>query len=1239
MQGVESPGVVSENDHGRERSDGVDEGAESTSNGQTIDAVCPVMTAPQFKGLELAGSVNEIPVCAFVDSGSTSNYISQDFADKLGLSYSGAQKTLQLADGSEHKTAGSLRRLQFQCGRVKMRLDVDVFDKLSHELLLGLPWLIQENPRIDFSRGIVTVHRQSGEIELPTRQLRHRHDHLRSGVDQSLSDVDGRSMRLMGDVDHRSTGSVMQIVTTKTILRSIKKHPDQGALMVVVQPAEKGKSAVETIPDEHQGDDVDKLIRSDLDPQLADVLREHRHVFAKDLPSGIPPARRGHEFRIELEEGTEPIHRPLYKLSPMELEEVKRQIDYLLEKGFIRPSESPFGAPILFVPKKDGGLRMCLDYRWLNRATIKNRYPLPLPEEMIDRLHAARVFSKIDLRSGYWQMPVRESDVHKTAFRSRFGHFECCVLPFGLCNAPAQFMAMMNDLFSDMLDKSVIIFLDDILIFSPTIQDHIQHLQAVLRRLTDHNLFAKASKCEIAQQVTEFVGHVVTEEGISPMDSKIKAINEWSTLDSVTDVRSFLGMASFYRKFIPGFAKICGPLHDLTKKGVKFEFGDKERQAMEAIKQRLTSSPVLILPDPLREYTVVTDASQDAIGGVLCQDHGSGLQPIAFMSKRLTASEKKYSAYERELAAAAIALRQWRHYVEGCPGGVVLMTDHQPLTHLMSQSVLSRVQSRWIKTGYFQSIHPKITYVPGKSNVVADALSRCQKVSDGERMIVESLDSISIAATIDRDADSLESWIEALYRDDRSRAIIDRLNDGQAIEGYRLDDGILRFRHHKSLTWKIVVPEQFQASIIRSKHDVPIAGHVGMLRTMELIDRDYWWKGMREDVRSFVRSCPSCQMMKSESGPSKGLLQPIPIPTHKWQQMTTDLVTDLPESHGFTAVAVFVDRLTKMVKFVPCTKEITAVDYAKAFFQHVFRSFGCPETIISDRDPRFLSRFWREVFKLVGTELRFSTSYHPETDGQSEVTIRTLENFLRPYVEDRPERWSELLPQLEFAANNAINTSTGYSPFFLAFGQHPRVPDLFNLGSRKPKSEVESVDAMVRRMQDDVKDAIRRYDQAQDTMLRHANKRRRHEEFEIGDSVMTKSQFLPHLSRQNLPAKLRRRFTGPFKIINKVSPVAYTLELPVHWKIHPTLHVSKLRRFHSESRFFEEVQPPQPEVVRGELEYEVEQILRHRGTERRREYLVLWKGYPLHEATWEPEANLTNCSDILVQYRERAHLQ
>ena len=350
-------------------------------------------------------------------------------------------------------------------------------------------------------------------------------------------------------------------------------HKDM--LMVVIKPVDDDSIPVETIPEEHNGSDVNKLKRPGLPEEIIAILDEYKDVFAKDLPPGVPPIRQGHEFHIELEPGAQPVSRPLYKLSPLELEEVKHQLDYLLKQGYARPSESPWGAPIIFAPKKDGGLRMCLDYRWLNKVTKKNKYPLPLPEELIDRLAGAKVFSKLDLHSGYWQMPVREQDIEKTAFKCRYGQFEFLVCPFGVTNAPPQFQAMVNDLFSDMMDRFLIVFLDDLVIYSRNLAEHTQHLKMVLDRLKEHKLYAKASKTQIAVTGTDFVGHWITGDGVSPMPVKIRAIQQWKKLENVTDVRSFLGMVSFYRRYIRKFAEIAGPLHDLTKKNVVWRWGPR----------------------------------------------------------------------------------------------------------------------------------------------------------------------------------------------------------------------------------------------------------------------------------------------------------------------------------------------------------------------------------------------------------------------------------------------------------------------------------------------------------------------------------------------------------------------------------------------------------------------------------------------------------------------------------------
>ena len=430
---------------------------------------------------------------------------------------------------------------------------------------------------------------------------------------------------------------------------------------------------------------------------------------------------------------------------------------------------------------------------------------------------------------------------------------------------------------------------------------------------------------------------------------------------------------------------------------------------------------------------------------------------------------------------------------------------------------------------------------------------------------------------------------------------------------------------------KIVVPITMKQDVLRECHDIPAVGHVGIRRTLDLVDRQFHWRRWRRDVTSYVRTCPTCQQMKSDNRAKAGLLQPLPVPTRKWEQVTTDLVTDLPESGGYTAIAVFVDRLTKMVHFAPCTKEVTAPQYAKLFVDHVFKLHGLPEVLISDRDPRFSSRFWRSLFDLLGTQIRMSTAFHPQTDGQSERMIQTLENFLRPYVERNPAMWSQQLAMAEFAANNAVHVSTGHSAFYLNAGDHPRVPSSFL--HEGESSQLEAVQEMVNRMKTALEEAQANLSRAQNRASEYANRSRRDESFEVGQEVVLSTRNLR--VDQHLPTKLRRRWIGPYTISRVISPVAYRLDLPPTWRIHPVFHVSALKAFHRSPEFDRQETPPPPVMVDGEEEYEVEAILRHKGQGARRLYQVLWKGYPITEASWEPESHLRNAPRILEEYLRR----
>src|SRR5687767_907514 len=464
------------------------------------------------------------------------------------------------------------------------------------------------------------------------------------------------------------------------------------------------------------------------------VVSEFPDVFPDDLP-GIPP-KREIDFGIDLLPDTRPISIPPYRMAPAELKELKEQLKDLLDKGFIRPSISPWGAPVLFVRKKDGTLRMCIDYRQLNKVTIKNKYPIPRIDDLFDQLQGASHFSKIDLRSGYHQLRVREKDIPKTAFRTRYGHFEFVVMSFGLTNAPAVFMDLMNRVFKPYIDMFVLVFIDDILIYSKGEEEHMGHLRLVLQKLREKQLFAKFSKCEFWLKEVAFLGHVVSGEGIKVDPKKTDAVKNWPRPLSPSDIKSFLGLAGYYRRFVEGFSSIASPMTKLTQKKVKFAWTDACEKSFQVLKDRLTSAPILTLPDGVEGFVVYCDASRIGLGCVLMQRG----KVIAYASRQLKVHERNYPTHDLELAAVVFALKIWRHYLYGVH--VDVYTDHKSLQYVFTQKDLNLRQRRWLEL--LKDYNMSVLYHPGKANVVPDALSRVSMgsvahVNDDKKELVKEV--------------------------------------------------------------------------------------------------------------------------------------------------------------------------------------------------------------------------------------------------------------------------------------------------------------------------------------------------------------------------------------------------------------------------------------------------------------------------------------------------------------------
>ncbi|KAJ9515226.1 hypothetical protein QJQ45_002352 [Haematococcus lacustris] len=768
----------------------------------------------------------------------------------------------------------------------------------------------------------------------------------------------------------------------------------------------------------------------DLPPGVSQALNalldEYADVFAPI--TSLPPERPvGHA--IPLVPDARPSVVPQYRMSQDEHAELKKQVQDLLAKGMIEPSSSPFAAPILFVKKKSGELRMCLDYRQLNKITIRDQYPLPRIDDLFDKLSGCTVFSSLDLQAGYNQIGITPEDVPKTAFRTPDGHYQFKVLSFGLCNAPATFQRVMNDAFAPVLNQCALVYLDDILVMSKSVDEHLKHLRKVFDLLRLNKLFAKQSKCEFMRTTLKFLGHVIFAGAIAVDPEKIKSISSWPVPQSLQQLQSFLGAANFVRKFVHNFSVLAAPLTDLCgKAGDSFLWHNwpaDELKAFASLKAAVAQVPMLRLPDHTQPFQVYCDASLQGVGAVLMQDG----YPLAYLSKKLSSAERNYTTGEQELLALITACKEWRCYLEGVP--FTLFTDHKPLTALPTQKVLSRRQARWME--FLSRFTFDLQYLPGDANP-ADPLSRIpagpqdcamvcvvttrrqakQSLERGEVRVAQALPQVPPVGTPSNAPTAVDALApRPTVSDNPVAAHHSRLPELEApsaadtsvhypaapahpleladhlVHGYRLDPAFTAEADLSGMymddhgLWRrtgkgtVMVPNdpELREYILHEMHDAAYAGHVGITKTLERLSRVFYWDTMRADVRHYVTTCDACQRDKSSTLKPGGLLNPLSIPDYRWESVSMDLITKLPSaSHGFDAICVFVDRLSKMVHFVPCKESMNAKGFARLFVDNVFKLHGLPKDMVSDRGPHFHNTFWHHVLD-VGTTVNLLGAY------------------------------------------------------------------------------------------------------------------------------------------------------------------------------------------------------------------------------------------------------------------------
>jgi len=914
-------------------------------------------------------------------------------------------------------------------------------------------------------------------------------------------------------------------------------------------------------------------------------------------------------------------------MAPTEMAELKAQLEELAEKGYVRPSASPWGAPVLFVKKKDGSLRLCIDYRELNRATVKNRYPLPCIDDLLDQLQGAVVFSKIDLRSGYHQLRVKPEDVPKTAFRTRYGHYEFVVMPFGLTNAPAAFMELMNRVFIDYLDRFVVVFIDDILVYSRSREEHEEHLRIVLETLRKHQLYGKYSKCDFWISEVAFLGHVISAEGVAVDPAKIDAIVAWEVPKNVRDIRSFLGLASYYRKFVQGFSSIARPMTQLLRKDVPFEWSVECQASFELLKEKLTTAPVLALPDGTEDFVVYTDASGAGLGCVLHQRD----RVIAYASRQLKPGELSYPTHDLELAAVVHALKIWRHYLYGTSCKV--MTDHKSLKYIFTQKELNMRQRRWLEL--LKDYDLEIVYHPGKANVVADALSRkthqeviVARLTAQERLQAD-LRSSGIEVWVERESGQLtflEVQSDLLEEIRRAQAdcpeisvLRERMAQGRAGEMSEREDRMLTFQD------RIVVPstQDLRQMVMREAHTTPYSVHPGTNKMYQDLRRSYWWPRMRADITDFVARCQVYQQVRIEHQRPGELVRSLPVPEWKWTNISMDFVTGLRRDvRGFDAIWVVVDRLTKSAHFIAIQETWLVSRLAEEFIRQIVRLYGVPERIVSDRDGRFTSRFWQCVHAAMGTRLQFSTSFHPQTDGQSERTIQTLEDILRSCVLEWGDRWVRYLPLVEFSYNNSYHSSIEMAPYEALYGRRCKSPVCWN----EPADTVTSLPELVRETVGQVGRIREHMRVAQDRQKKYADRRRTEIVFDVGTHVWLRVSPTRGVRRFGIKGKLSPRYIGPFEILERVGEVAYRLALPPSLAgVHDVFHVSQLRRYVPDPSHVLDHSDLHIEPDHTFIEHPV-RILDSRVKKlRNREVpllLVQWSRRGPEEATWETEESI-----------------
>jgi hypothetical protein len=1192
---------------------------------------------------------------AMIDCGGTEEaFMDRRFAAqrKMQLLPLRKPRVLELADGRlvDRMTHLAIFNLEVGEGHVEQILAY-VTDLAEYGVILGRPWLNKHDPTIRWSADRITF--DSGyclhhclKYNLPTTV------YGRVGCPISDSQEKEKRAKRRSDKeqvkpDRRGAFDVFG-VSAAYFMKVARKV---GAQLAALWPEDWDR--VDAPPTEDMtaakvcavtASDWDKFMRAkkeytrqEIEEKLPEQLRQYAWVFEKNRADSLPPHRNS-DFEIKLKDGANPPYRKAYPMARDELQAVRKYIEEHLAKGFIRPSTSSVASPVLLVKKPGGGLRFCVDYRSLNALTVKNRYPIPLIRETLDRLCKSQWFTKIDIVAAFSRVRIKEGHQHLTAFISSLGLYEYEVMPFGVCNGPGTFQGLINEVLRELLEDCVSVYLDDILVYSSgTIEEHWAKVAKVLSLLGDSKLFADIDKYDFGVKEVKYLGLIISVDGIKMDPSKVSTIRDWATPRSAHNVLAFLGFAGFYRRFIKGFSPIAAPLTNLTKgykKGKKnpFDWTPECNKAFTTLRDAFKEGSMLAHFDPLKETWVETDVSDYAVGGVLSQCDADGvLRPVAFFSHKFSPAECNYKIYDKELLAIIKAFKEWRPELAGTNRDepIKVLSDHRALEYFASKRTLNRRQARWSE--FLAEFNFKIQYRPGLQGTKPDALTRRpgdipMSASDKrvlhQRQILLKPDQMPeseviraqhsrtseggtllacrLAVALTDEADSAFKLNQAYENSELAKAVI-AAKQGSTPDINKADFTASFLKHPldklKLVGNRIYVDDRlwippdkpYRLDLMQQAHSSLLGGHGGRASTYNLLRRHYFWAAMQEDVESFVENCTHCHRMKIRKEKKKGLLRTLPVPERSFEDITMDFVVDLPPSKSaydgvtYKNVLVVVDRLSKRRKFIEMNS-MKATDVANAFVRRVFPDWGFPKSIVSDLGKQFLAKFWLRICQRLGARPQLSTAHHPESDGQTEIANGFLEQYLRCFCEFDQGDWVNLLPMAEFFANNKESSTTGLTPFFATYGFHPRSgiePPTPPEGKETAKDRVAriSADATVERWEK-LWDFLKEQSiWAKERMTHFANlKRQDHPKYSVGDRVYLDTRFLRSL---RLSKKLDQKHAGPYPITRVVhGGNAYELKLPHELKgLNAVFHPWLLHREATREPYPGQEEVPEPPLM------------------------------------------------------------